>query len=66
MDEPRRGRVAVRRVGGDMALLIGFAITVLGVSANDLPARSYFLAGFLVLLGIGLRLEAAIIERSSR
>ncbi|MEU4639462.1 hypothetical protein [Micromonospora sp. NPDC023814] len=56
----RSRRAASTRVVGTTALLSGLLISVLTISGDSGMTEPHFLAGLLVLTGIGLRLEAAI------
>ncbi len=46
-----------------MALATGLAIAGIGLVADGTPAEGFFFAGLLVVTGVGLRLEAALITR---
>ncbi|MER5334550.1 hypothetical protein [Micromonospora sp. NPDC002717] len=50
---------------GTTALLSGLLISVLTISSDAGLAEPHFLAGLLVLTGIGLRIEAAIMASSA-
>jgi uncharacterized membrane protein YiaA len=56
-------RIDTARILGNLALVTGLLITVLGLATDDLPAKGYFFAGMLVFVGIGLRLEASLAGR---
>ncbi|HLL65484.1 MAG TPA: hypothetical protein VK453_07000 [Micromonosporaceae bacterium] len=56
-----RGRIAATRVAGSMALVAGVLLAAVGTSTDE--TRHYLVAGLLVVIGIGLRLEGAIIDR---
>lgn len=56
-------RISTVRILGNIALVVGLSVTVIGLTSDSVvPAEGYFFAGLLVLMGIGLRLEAAITE----
>ncbi len=60
--EEKRG--AGRRAVGNVLLVAGFlAVALTGLGSGDQP-RIYVLAGLAVLAGVGLRVEAAIADRS--
>lgn len=61
----RSRRAATTRVVGTTALLSGLLISVLTISSDAGLAEPHFLAGLLVLTGIGLRIEAAIMASSA-
>jgi hypothetical protein len=44
-------------------LFIGSAVTLFGVLTGEIPGGLYVFAGLLVLVGVGLRLEATIRDR---
>lgn len=44
------------------ALISGFLTTVFCLLADSTSIKGLFVAGLLVVLGLGLRLEAAIVE----
>ncbi len=48
-----------------MAVAVGLVITLIGLATNSTPAKGFFFAGLLVLTGLGLRLEAALVDRRS-
>lgn len=59
-----RGRKAdTGRILGNIAMVVGLLITFVGLATDSTPAKGYFFAGLLVLVGIGLRLEAAVTDR---
>ncbi|WP_253866034.1 hypothetical protein [Micromonospora sp. WMMA2032] len=49
------------RVGGNVALGVGLLIALFMVSPENPQTGGYVLAGLLVLTGVGLRVEAALI-----
>ncbi|QDY10189.1 hypothetical protein FJK98_26080 [Micromonospora sp. HM134] len=57
----RSRRADTRRVVGTSALLTGLLISALTVASDSGRAELHVLAGLLVLVGVGLRIEAAII-----
>jgi uncharacterized membrane protein YiaA len=56
-------RADTARIVGTMAIGVGLLITLIGLATDATPAKGYFFAGVLVVIGSGLRLEAAIIRR---
>ena len=52
------------RVFGTVLLVVGFLVSLLTITA-DTGQGPHALAAFFVLTGLGLRIEAAIIERRS-
>ena len=54
------------RVLGNLALLAGFLTSAITLSADFGDPEVHILAGLLVALGIGLRLEAVIADGSVR
>lgn len=59
-----RGRqIDTARILGNISLVVGLLITVVGLMTDSTPAKGYFFAGMLVFAGIGLRLEAAVADR---
>ena len=57
----RARRADTRRVVGTLALLAGLLTSVLTMFSGSEQADPHVLAGLLVLVGVGLRLEAEII-----
>jgi uncharacterized membrane protein YiaA len=51
------------RILGNIALVVGLLISVVGLVTDSTPTKGYFFAGLLVIIGIGLRLEAALTDR---
>jgi hypothetical protein len=43
-------------------LVVGLLITSIGLLTGSTPAKGYLLAGMLVVAGVGLRIEAALLE----
>ncbi|MEV0897932.1 hypothetical protein [Actinoplanes sp. NPDC049802] len=60
----REARANIARILGNAALISGLAVA-LGAAAyyDGLPVTPYFFAALLVNIGVGLRLEAAILYR---
>ncbi|BEL04664.1 hypothetical protein Q0Z83_028550 [Actinoplanes sichuanensis] len=56
-------RADTARIAGTMAIVTGLLITLVGLATDATPAKGYFFAGMLVVIGSGLRLEAAISRR---
>jgi uncharacterized membrane protein YiaA len=65
MDAQTR-RVDTARILGNIALVVGLLIASIGLATDSAPVKGYFFAGLLVVTGIGLRLEAAVIDRRGR
>jgi uncharacterized membrane protein YiaA len=63
MDRQGR-RVDTLRILGSISLVVAILIAVIGLTTDDTPAKGYFFAGLLVVVGIGFRVEAAITDRS--
>ncbi|MEV8504536.1 hypothetical protein AB0368_06845 [Actinoplanes sp. NPDC051475] len=61
--DARERRVDTARILGNIALLVGLLITIVGLATDSTPAKGYLFAGMLVFAGIGLRLEAALTDR---
>ncbi|WP_067705982.1 hypothetical protein [Actinoplanes awajinensis] len=61
--DARGRRVDTARILGNIALVTGFLITIVGLATDSTPAKGYVFAGMLVTAGVGLRLEAAITDR---
>ncbi|GIJ75979.1 hypothetical protein Xph01_04110 [Micromonospora phaseoli] len=57
----RYTRSGSTRVGGNVALGAGLLIALLMVSPENPQTGGYVLAGLLMLTGVGLRVEAALI-----
>ncbi|MEU8665018.1 hypothetical protein [Actinoplanes philippinensis] len=53
-------RADTARILGTMAILTGLLITGVGLATDATPVKGYFFAGLLVIIGSGLRLEAAV------
>jgi hypothetical protein len=62
VEKPGR-RADTLRILGNVCLVAGFLITVIGLATDSATVKEYFFAGSLVALGIGFRLEAAIRDR---
>ena len=61
--DARGRRVDTARILGNIALATGFLITIIGLMTDSTPAKGYVFAGMLVIVGVGLRLEAAVTDR---
>jgi uncharacterized membrane protein YiaA len=61
--DARARRTDPTKIIGNMALVVGLLITVVGLVTGSTPAKGYFFAGMLVFTGVGLRLEAAVTDR---
>ena len=61
--DARERRTDTARILGNIALVVGLLIAVVGLVTDNTPAKAYFLAGLLGIIGIGLRLEAALTDR---
>ncbi|OON29192.1 hypothetical protein BSA16_22865 [Micromonospora sp. Rc5] len=57
----RSRRAATRRVVGTASSLAGLLISALTALSDSGQTEPHVLAGLLVLVGVGLRIEAAII-----
>ncbi|WP_229403638.1 hypothetical protein [Micromonospora okii] len=57
---PASGRASTVRIIGNAALLGGLLVSVITLSSDPGSAEPHILAGFLVAIGIGLRIEAAL------
>ena len=53
------------RVFGTVLLIAGILVSLLTMTSDTDRLDPHLLAGFLVLTGVGMRIEAAIIERRS-
>ena len=53
-------RTDTTRIIGSFALVVGLLIAVVGLVTDSTPIKGYIVAGLLVIIGIGLRLEAAL------
>ncbi|MGC4745049.1 hypothetical protein ACLQ28_05225 [Micromonospora sp. DT201] len=62
MDLPS-GRAATVRAFGTISLVAGFMTSVLSMMSSYDGLKPQILAAFLILTGIGLRIEAAIVDR---
>lgn len=58
--DPRGRRIDTARILGNIALVVGILITVIGLVTDSTPIKGYFFAGLLVAIGLGLRIEAAV------
>lgn len=58
--DARERRIDTTRIVGSMAIAVGLLIAVTGLATDSTPAKGYVFAGLLVVVGVGLRLEAAI------
>ncbi|MEV4821717.1 hypothetical protein [Micromonospora sp. NPDC049274] len=61
--DPRSRRADTVRVLGTVSLVAGFLTTLLTMSSGSGGLKPQLLAAFLILTGIGLRIEAAIVDR---
>jgi uncharacterized membrane protein YiaA len=61
--DARERRIDTTRIMGTIAVVVGLLITVIGLATDSTPAKGYFFAGLLVIIGMGLRLEAALTDR---
>ncbi|WP_204038223.1 hypothetical protein [Micromonospora qiuiae] len=59
---PASRRASTVRILGNVALVAGFLVSVITLSSDTGSTEVHILAGFLVVTGIGLRIEAAISE----
>lgn len=59
----RGRRIDTARILGTIAVVVGLLVTIVGLLTDTTPAKGFFFAGLLVLAGVGLRLEAAILDR---
>ncbi|WP_433265598.1 hypothetical protein ACQPWR_00570 [Micromonospora vinacea] len=62
MDIRARRTDTVRAVG-TLSLVAGFVISLLSMPSDAEWLRPHILAAFLILTGLGLRIEAAIADR---
>ncbi|MEW2142867.1 hypothetical protein AB0869_08640 [Micromonospora vinacea] len=63
--DTRARRSDTVRAFGTLSLMAGFAVSLLSMPSGGAGLRPQILAAFLILTGIGLRIEAAIVERNS-
>ncbi|MEV4706838.1 hypothetical protein [Actinoplanes sp. NPDC049316] len=61
--DARERRVDSTRIAGSIAIATGLLITVIGLATDDTPPKGYVFASLLVIIGVGLRLEAATADR---
>ena len=61
--DARERRADSSRIAGSAAIAVGLLITVIGLLTDSTPPKGYFVAGLLVVVGVGLRIEAAIGDR---
>jgi uncharacterized membrane protein YiaA len=61
--DARERKVDTTRILGNIALLVGLSMTMVGLATDSTPAKGYVFAGMLVFIGVGLRLEAALTDR---
>ncbi|RKF19165.1 hypothetical protein [Micromonospora globbae] len=61
--DARERRLNTARILGNIALLVGLLITMVGLATDSTPAKGYVFAGMLVFIGVGLRIEAALTDR---
>ena len=65
VDQLQAKQVGNRRLSGTVLLTAGVLISLLSMMSDSDHMGPHLFAGFLVLTGIGLRIEAAIIDRGS-
>ncbi|MEU8180447.1 hypothetical protein AB0B85_29660 [Micromonospora sp. NPDC049044] len=58
-------RVATVRSFGTVALVAGFMTSLITMASAYHGLEPHILATFLILIGLGLRIEAAIVDRRS-
>ncbi|MEH1164790.1 hypothetical protein V6V47_05320 [Micromonospora sp. CPCC 205539] len=56
-------RTDMVRTFGTLSLVAGFIITLLSLTSGYEGLKPHILAAFLILTGLGLRIEAAITDR---
>jgi hypothetical protein len=61
--DARSRRVDTARVLGTVALVAGLMTALLTMMSGHDGLKPYLPAAFLILIGIGLRIEAAIVDR---
>ncbi|GGM48645.1 hypothetical protein GCM10011608_36870 [Micromonospora sonchi] len=59
---PASRRASTIRIIGNLALVAGLLVSIITLSSDTGWIEPHILAGFLVAVGIGLRIEAAISE----
>ncbi|MEW2429836.1 hypothetical protein AB0877_17645 [Micromonospora sp. NPDC047644] len=59
----RARRTDTVRAFGTLSLVAGFLISLLSMPSGGAGLKPQILAAFLILTGIGLRIEAAIADR---
>ncbi|WP_433128039.1 hypothetical protein ACQPWW_00510 [Micromonospora sp. CA-240977] len=59
----RERRAGTVRMVGNLALMAGFVISLLSMPSGSEQLKPQILAAFLILTGLGLRIEAAIVDR---
>ncbi|MEU8329704.1 hypothetical protein [Micromonospora sp. NPDC048839] len=64
MDLPAQ-RVETVRAFGTVSLVAGFMISLITMASDYSGLDPHILATFLILTGLGLRIEAAILNRRS-
>ncbi|MET8092365.1 hypothetical protein [Micromonospora sp. NPDC005220] len=53
------------RAFGTLSVVAGFVVSLLSMPSSYEPLKPQILAAFLILTGLGLRIEAAIADRKS-
>ncbi|GHJ15340.1 hypothetical protein [Micromonospora sp. AKA38] len=61
--DPRSKRADTGRLLGTLSLVAGFLTSLLTMSSGYDGVKPYLVAFFLILTGMGLRIEAAITDR---
>ncbi|GAB2441903.1 hypothetical protein [Micromonospora schwarzwaldensis] len=61
--DPRSKRADTGRLLGTLLLVAGFLTSLLTMSSGYDGVKPYLVAFFLILTGMGLRIEAAITDR---
>ncbi|MCX5068465.1 hypothetical protein OOJ91_21735 [Micromonospora lupini] len=63
--DPLSRRADSVRILGTLSLIAGFLTSLLTMPSDSGGLQPQILAAFLILTGIGLRIEAAIVDRRS-
>ena len=61
--DARGRRIDTARILGNIVPVMGLLITIVGLMTDSTPTKGYLFAGMPLLVGIGLRLGAAITNR---